>query len=223
MATAIRVLIADDHHVVRAAIATFLVKESDIQVVGELAEVHGLMDAVAELRPHVLLLDAHMPGHKVIDTARALREKHPRTRILVLSAYNRKEYVVGLLSAGAVGYVLKDESPETLAQAVRSVARGHKWLSPRVAEVLVSAAARDHDTPLEKLTDREAEGVRLMASGCRNERIAQTLKISEQTVKNHVRSIFAKLGVETRVEAVLYAIAHGWVESSPQEEPGFDP
>ncbi len=192
--TPIRVLVVDDHHVVRAAIAAFLAKERDIEVVGELAEVRGLMEAVAELRPHILLLDAHMPGHKVIDTARILREKHPRTRILVLSAYNRKEYVVGLLSAGAVGYVLKDDSQETLVQAVRSVAGGRKWLSPRVAETLVGSVARDHDTPLEKLTEREAEVLRLMAVRCRNERIAQALKISEQTVKNHVRSVLREAG-----------------------------
>ena len=213
----IRVVVADDHHVVRAAIAAFLLRERDMEVVGEVAEVKNLVPAVEELRPDILILDAHMPGHRVIETARYLRKKCPAVRILVLSAYDRKEYVVGLLGAGAAGYVLKDDSPETLAQAVRLVARGHQWLSPRVAGVLVSSAASDHEMPLEALTERESEVLRLMSTGCRNDRIAESLHITEQTVKNHIRSIFGKLGVETRVEAVLYAIAHGWIETTADE------
>lgn len=214
----IRVLLADDHHVVRAAIAAFLKEQRDILVVGEVADVRELVEKVERQRPDVLVLDAHMPGHRVIETARKLRKQYPSVRILVLSAYDRKEYVVGLLGAGAAGYVLKDDSPDTLVQAIRSVARGRQWLSPRVADVLVNSALRDHETLVEELTEREGEVLRLMATGCRNDRIAHTLNISEQTVKNHVRSIFGKLGVETRVEAVLFAIAHGWVEAPVDNE-----
>ncbi len=215
----IRIVLAEDHHVVRAAIASLLAKEADIEVVGEVPEAMALVPRVEALKPDVLILDAHMPGHKVIESAHALRARHPNVRILVLSAYNRREYVVGMLGAGAAGYVLKDDPPEALAAAVRAVAGGKQWLSPRVTELLVRSAANRDKRLVEELTDREAEVLRLMAAGYRNERIAEALSITEQTVKNHVRSIFGKLGVETRVEAVLWAIGQGWV--SP-EDAGMD-
>jgi len=202
----IRIVLAEDHHVVRAAIASLLAKEDDIEVVGEIPEAAALVSTVEALRPDVLLLDAHMPGHKVIESAR-----HPRVKILVLSAYNRREYVMGLLGAGASGYMLKDDPSESLAAAIRAVAEGRRWLSPRVTELLVSSAAGRERPLVEELTEREAEVLRLMAAGLRNERIAEALEITEQTVKNHVRSIFGKLGVETRVEAVLWAVGQGWV------------
>lgn len=204
----IRIVLAEDHHVVRAAVASFLSREEDFEVAAEVNDASTLLGTIDDVRPDVLLLDAHMPGHRVIDSARALRRVHPELRILVLSAYKRREYVVGLIEAGALGYVLKDDPPESLPQAVRAVHGGRRWLSPGVAEVLAKSAVRGLR---EELTEREGEVLRLMATGCRNDRIAQALGISEQTVKNHVRNIFGKLGVETRVEAVLYAISEGWV------------
>ena len=205
----IRIVLAEDHHVVRAAIASLLAREADLEVVGEVAEATSLAATVESLEPDVLILDAHMPGHKVIESARALRAQHPEVRILVLSAYNRREYVMGMLGAGASGYVLKDDPPETLAAAVRAIAEGRQWLAPRVTQLLVRSAAAQEGL-VEELTDREMEVLRLMAAGYRNERVAEALGVTEQTVKNHVRSIFGKLGVETRVEAVLFAIAQGW-------------
>lgn len=204
----IRIVLAEDHHVVRAAVASFLSREPDFDVSAEVDDAAKLSAVVDALRPDILLLDAHMPGHRVIETARALRRAHPRLRILVLSAYKRREYVVGLIEAGASGYVLKDDPPESLPQAIRAVHEGRRWLSPSVAEVLSKSAL---SAGREALTAREGEVLRLMATGCRNDRIAKTLGISEQTVKNHVRNIFGKLDVETRVEAVLYAISEGWV------------
>lgn len=207
----IRVLLAEDHHVVRAAVASFLARERDIEVVGEVAEVSRLPEAVAALQPDVLVLDAHMPGQPVIETAQTLRSRYPQVRILVLSAYKRREYVVGLMGAGALGYVLKDDPPEALVQAVRAVAQGEQWVSPRVLEVLVAASRKDAARPTVELTPRELEVLRLMARGYRNEEIAAALVIAEQTVKNHVRSILQKLGTETRVGAVVYAIREGLV------------
>lgn len=218
----IRVVLAEDHHVVRAAIASLLAKEGDIAVVGQVAETTALASMIETLKPDVLVLDAHMPGHKVIESARGLRTSHSAVRILVLSAYNRREYVVGMLEAGAAGYVLKDDPPETLAAAVRAVADGKQWLSPRVTQLLVTSAARRDTRYVEDLTEREREVLRLMAAGRRNERIAEDLDITEQTVKNHVRSIFGKLGVQTRVEAVLYAIAQGWAEAESATSDGGD-
>ncbi len=205
----IKVVLADDHHIVRAAVAAFLAKEPDIVVVGEIADATKLLATVEQLCPQVLLLDAHMPGHRVIEAAQTLQKKFPDLCIVIFSAHHTSEYVVGLLGTGAAGYVLKDDPPETLAHAIRAVMRGQRWLSPRVAEVLVkSASGGTYTTPV-NLTKREVEVLQLMASGYKNEQIADELNITEQTVKNHVRSIFSKLGVESRVEAVLYAIKQG--------------
>jgi DNA-binding NarL/FixJ family response regulator len=208
----IRVLLAEDHHVVRAAIASLLGKEPDLEVVGEISEASGIGEAVRVVRPDVLVLDAHMPGQKVIEAARELHARHPEVAVLILSAYNRREYVVGMLGAGACGYVLKDDPPEALPAAVRAARAGRQWLSPRVTELLVKSAS-DDERLVEELTEREMDVLRLMATGLRNEGIADALDITEQTVKNHARSIFGKLGVETRVEAVLYAISQGWVSA----------
>lgn len=208
--TNIRVVLAEDHHVVRAAMAGFLSKETDIEVIGEVSGVAPLLDTVATLLPDVLLLDAHMPGQRSIDVAKVLCQEHPEVKILVLSAYDRREYVVGLLGAGAAGYVLKDDPPETLLRAIRAVAQGEEWVSPRVAKILVQALQSGGGRAIE-LTDREMEVLRLMANAYRNEDIAEAMVITEQTVKNYVRSIFRKLGVDTRVEAVLLAISEGLV------------
>jgi DNA-binding NarL/FixJ family response regulator len=214
----IRVLIADDHHVVRTAVASFLNREPDIEVVGEVGEATQLVSLVGEIKPDVLLLDAHMPGQNVVRAARQLVRQQPRLAILVLSAYDRREYVVGLLRAGASGYVLKDDTPEMLVRAVRSVAAGQEWLSPRVLNILMKSVRGQRQRPFADLTPREMEVLRLMARGSRNEEIADELVITQQTVKNHVRSIFSKLGVETRVDAVLYAIEHELDKTG--EEPG---
>ena len=126
----------------------------------------------------------------------------------MLSAYDRREYVVGMVRAGVDGYLLKHNSPETLLRAVRAVAQGEEWISPRVAEILMKAVRGYEENPAEKLSKRESEVLQLMAAGYRNDEIALRLVITSQTVKNHVRKIFQKLGVETRVEAVLYALHH---------------
>ena len=208
----IRIIIAEDHNVVRTAVASYLSRRGDIEVVGEVAEGGPpLFAAVEELKPDLLLLDAHMPGHEVdvIESARQLRTRFPELTILVLSAYDRREYVVGLLKAGAAGYVLKDDSSEMLLRAIRTVVNGGEWVSPRVANVLVDSVRNKEQEPAAVLSKREIDVLRVMARGYTNSKIAEELFITEQTVKNHVSSIFSKLGVETRVEAVLYALRHG--------------
>jgi DNA-binding NarL/FixJ family response regulator len=208
MANVIRVMLAEDHSVVRSAFAALLNREPDIEVVGEVADTTHLLETVSRLKPDVLILDAHMPGGKVIFTARELGNYQPSVRILVLSAYERNEYIVGLVRAGVAGYVLKHDSSDMLVEAVRTVAAGGDWLSPRVANILVKAMRNYDERPAAKLTSREVEVLNLMAKGHKNEEIAQILVITPSTVKNHVRHIFRKLGVDSRVEAVLYAIEH---------------
>ena len=209
----IQIVLAEDHHVVRTAIAAFLSQNADLEVVGEVADADVLIEVVKTLQPDVLLLDAHMPGHRVIEHVEILHEWNPEMRILVLSAYARREFIVGFLKGGAIGYILKDDSPETLVRAIRAVARGEHWLSPRVIQVLLMAASNDNEDLPVRLTKRETEVLCLIGQGYDNARIAAALFISEQTVKNHVRSILDKLGVKTRVEAALYAVHQGLVSN----------
>ena len=216
MEDTIRILLAEDHHVVRTAVASLLARRPDMEVVGEVGEGgEPLLEAVARLEPDLLLLDAHMPGHDAVKSVRRMAEAYPDVRILVLSAYERQEYVVGLLEAGASGYVLKDDSSQMLLRAIRIVAEGGDWVSPKATKVLVNSMRNRVEAPGDSLTGREMDVLKALAQGNTNSKIAETLNIGEQTVKNHMSQIFKKLGVETRVEAVLYAIRHGL--ASPEE------
>lgn len=208
----IRIALADDHEVVRRAVATFLARQPDLEVVGEAGEGGpALQRLLQKARPDVLLLDANMPGHEVnvIETVRSLGANMPKLRVVVLTAHDRREYVVGLIRSGAAGYVLKGDSPEMLMHAIRMVANGGEWISPSVANILVEHARADEPSPADMLSERELDVLRAMARGLTNAAIAKELFITEQTVKNHVSSIFTKLAVNTRVEAVLYALYHG--------------
>lgn len=214
----IKVVLAEDHHVVRSAFAALLMQEPDIEIVGEVANSADILDTVKTSEPNVLILDAHMPGGKVITVAKQLREKLPDVRIVVLSAYEQSEYIVGLVRAGAAGYVLKHDSSDMLVRAVRAVSQGEEWLSPRVAGILARSVRNFDERPAAKLTDREIEVLCLMSKGKRNDDIAKSLVITTQTVKNHIRHIFRKLGVETRVDAVLYALDQGLDEVNIVQE-----
>jgi DNA-binding NarL/FixJ family response regulator len=141
----------------------------------------------------------------------------------VLTAYNRREYVVGLVRSGAAGYVLKGDSPEMLLRAIQSVAEGGEWISPSVANLLVGYARDEEGDPAVSLSERERDVLRAMARGLTNARIADELYITEQTVKNHVSSIFTKLGVSTRVEAVLYALNNGLALPEGPDQDGAAP
>lgn len=215
----IKVVLAEDHHIVRMAVAAYLDRETDIEVIGEVSEGAALLPTLTELEPDLLLLDAHLPGHRVIDLVRKIHRKFPAVHILVLSAYDREEYVVGLLREGAAGYVLKDDAPEMLIKAIHVVANGGEYLSPRVSQVLLSSIRQERGIELVELTPREQDVLCLMAKGMRNEQIAADLSLTNQTVKNYVRAIFRKLKVETRVEAVLAALNAGLVALEPWNTP----
>ncbi|MCB0257461.1 MAG: response regulator transcription factor [Anaerolineae bacterium] len=207
----IRIVLAEDHHVVRNAIAALLANEADMAIVGEVADGRTLLSTVARLQPDILLMDAQMPNHKPVTAVEQLREQYPQVRVLVLSAFNLPEYVVGLLKAGANGYVLKDDPTKLLLHAIRIVANGGEWVSPRTTSILIEAMRSESSDLEAKLTVRELDVIRLMARGRRNEEIAAELVVTNQTVKNHVTNIFRKLDVSTRVEAVLYALSAGLV------------
>jgi DNA-binding NarL/FixJ family response regulator len=209
----IRILLADDHPVVREGIHNRLAREEDFVVAGEAANGEEAIRQARRLHPDVVLLDVTMPGPGAVPVMEALRHNDPAVKVLVLSAFDEDEYVFGMLAAGAAGYALKDERLSTLVEAVRAVARGETWLSPRVAaKVTHRAMGKEPGEAGIPLTDREREVLELMAQGKENAEIADALVITERTVKFHVGNIYAKLGVTSRTAAVVEAIRQGWVK-----------
>jgi DNA-binding NarL/FixJ family response regulator len=207
----IRVLLADDHPLVRAGIRTTLAGEEDVALVGEATDGHEAQRLCQKLQPDVLLLDLNMPGPSPFETVACLRECCPETRVLILTAYDDDAYIHGLTAAGVAGYVLKDEAAEAVVCAIRTAAEGGTWLSRPVVEKLARPATEDDQVKAADLTDREREVVRLMAEGWDNVRIAGELSLAEQTVRNYVCRIYAKLGVTSRVQAVVWARERGLV------------
>jgi DNA-binding NarL/FixJ family response regulator len=197
---------ADDHPLARAGIRKFLEKEPDIQVVGEASSGEEALQMVEELAPDVLLLDMEMPGMKGLEVAKSLKEKSSPTRVLALSTYDNKQFILGLLSSGASGYLVKEEVPETIIEAVRGVARGEQgWVSRRIAAQMASWVQMGRSEG-GGLTDREVEVLRQIAAGKTNQEIGLALGISYKTVEKHIDSIYMKLGVSSRVEAAVYAV-----------------
>lgn len=209
----IRVVLADDHPLIRAGIRGVLEKADDITVIGEASNGKEALEAVAELAPDVLLLDVEMPGMAGIEVARQLVAQKSEVRILALSAHDDEQYVFGLLESGAAGYLVKDEVPETIAQAVRGVASGEDgWLSRRIAARLMQKRSKGGDQDaLKALSEREQEVLGLLATGLDNQEIGEQLFISESTVKSHCYSIYSKLGVKNRVQAAAWAWRRGVV------------
>lgn len=210
----IRVVIVDDHPIVRAGMRAVLVSAPDINVVGEGACGEDALRLVAELNPDVLVLDVNLPGLNGVDTTRRLHRQNTPTAILILTVHDDSETIFGMLEAGATGYVLKVDALETLAVAVRAAAQGESWLSPGVAGKVVRRAvgAGQREPEQFPLTARELDVLRLLAQGLDNDAIAERLVLTRRTVQNHVSVIYGKLSVETRSEAVLYAIQHGLVQ-----------
>jgi DNA-binding NarL/FixJ family response regulator len=214
-----RVLIIDDHPIVRAGMRTVLQDALQIQIVGEGINGQEALRLAAEVNPDVLVLDVNLPDINGLEVTRRLRAAGNTTPVLILTVHNDSQMIFGLLKAGATGYVLKDDTLETLASAIQAVAHGETWLSSRVAEKVVEQAlgeAKAPGIPSPGLTPREMEVLRLLALGLNNEEIARKLTLTMRTVQNHVSTIYSKLGVESRAEAILYAIRRGWV-NIPQE------
>jgi DNA-binding NarL/FixJ family response regulator len=213
------VVIIDDHPIVRAGMRTALNAAPDITIVAEGATGADALRLVAEHRPDVLVLDVNLPDINGVEVTRQLRAQGAATAILILTVHHDRETVFGLLESGAAGYVLKDEALETLANAVRAVARGETWLSPEIAGQVVRRAVGQTPAPATPsaipLTPREIEVLCLLAQGFDNTAIAQRLVLTTRTVQNHVSAIYDKLGVSSRTEAALYAIRRGLVQVAP--------
>jgi NarL family two-component system response regulator LiaR len=204
MSDRIRILIVDDHAVVRQGLRSFLQLQPDLEVVGEAADGNAALELAARLRPHVVLMDLMMPGGDGIDAIRRLHAKLPASRVLVLSSFMDDAHIFSALQAGATGYLLKDVQPETLAESIRQARRGEPALHPQVASRLVRHATEP--AGLADFTPRERDVLKLVAEGFANKEIGRRLFISEKTVKTHVSKILEKLGVEDRTQAALIAV-----------------
>ena len=208
----IRVLIADDHAVVRQGLRTFLDLQEDIEVIGEAGDGAEALAAIERDPPDVVLMDLVMPGTDGIEALRRLRADAPATRAIVLSSFIDDDKLFPAVRAGAAGYLLKDVQPKELVTAIRTVHEGGSLLHPVVAARLMEELAGS--TPLEQLTAREREVLVLIGRGLANKLIARELGIAEKTVKAHVSSVLAKLGLSDRTQAALFAVREGLVPGS---------
>lgn len=212
----IRVVLADDHALVRQGISRFLEESGDITVVAEAGDGERALELVAEHQPDIAVIDIRMPKLSGVDLARRIKAEHPQVKILVLTAYDDDPYIFALLQAGANGYILKTADSTQLIQAVRLIAAGEPALDPTVAKRLLERVASGHvelkgDEVVERPTDRELEVLRLTGKGLTNRAIGLELGISDRTVQGHLAKVYSKLHVNSRTEAVLKAMQQGWI------------
>jgi DNA-binding NarL/FixJ family response regulator len=207
----IRVILADDHPVVRNGIRHLLEKAIDIEVLGEASTGGEALALVQEMKPDILMLDMEMPDLNGREVAAKLQQMGSPVKILALSAYDDPVYIRELLESGAAGYLVKEEAPETIVEAVRGVSHGEQgWVSRRIAAQMVSWVRGD-EAERSQLTPREVDVLRLVVDGNTNQSIANSLGISEKTVEKYMDAIFTKLNVSSRVEAAVYAVRIGLV------------
>ena len=205
----IRVMVVDDHTVVRSGLTALLYAYDDFELVGEASDGEEAIRLVGRVNPDVILMDLIMPRMDGPTATRAIREKYPKVQILVLTSFKEDNLVHDALKAGAIGYLLKNVTPDELANAIRAANRGRTTLAPEAAEVLIHSATH-HDVPQigHDLTEREREVLDLMVKGLDNNKIAETLVVSRSTVKFHVSNILSKLFATSRTEAVVIALQH---------------
>ena len=209
----IRVLVADDHSVVRKGLRTFLSLDSELEIVGEASDGEEAVKMAHQLRPDVVLMDIKMPKMDGIAATGAIRRDLPDTEVIALTSVLEDASVVGAVRAGAIGYLLKDTEADELCRAIKAAAAGQVQLSPQAAARLMREVRTPEESP-ETLSERETDVLRLLAQGYSNKEIAQDLSLSEKTVKTHVSNILGKLNVPSRTQAALYAVRVGLVSSN---------
>jgi DNA-binding NarL/FixJ family response regulator len=212
----IRILLADDHHIVRAGIRQLLESAKDIEVVAEAGDGEEAQTLIQQLKPDVAVLDIQMPKASGIEVTRWVRSHLPEVGILILTAYDDEPYVMAVLQAGANGYVLKTAKTDELIQSVHDVYEGKSALDPSITQKLMSNLFNrpEKNTTVEPLTDRELDVLRLAARGYTNKSIGVQLNISDRTVQGHLAHIFAKLQANSRTEAVMRGVSLGWIPQS---------
>lgn len=202
----IRVLLVDDHAVVRSGLSAFLSAFDDLELAGEASSGERAVALCPQLQPDVVLMDLAMPGMDGAAATRKIREQCPQVQVIALTSFKEKEMVEAALQAGAIGYLLKDVSADELARAIRAAAAGKPTLAPEAQQVLIDGMHKPADQPGFDLTEREREVLALIAEGLNNQQIAEKLVVSLSTVKFHVSSILSKLGASSRTEAVSIAL-----------------
>ncbi len=222
MSEPIRVVVVDDHAIVRKGITALLATEPGIQVVGEASNGSEALEQAKTLKPDVMLMDLVMPQMDGIEAILQIKASQPDVRILVLTSFAADDKVLPAIKAGALGYLLKDSSPEDLVQAIRQVYRGESWLHPTIARKVLQELTRPAERPpapdtSDTLTEREAEVLRLIAQGLSNREIAERLVLSEATVRTHVSNILNKLHLASRTQAALYALREGLATLKDEE------
>ncbi len=213
----IRVVVVDDHTLVRQGIVGLLASQPDIEVVGQAGNAREAMTVIASVTPDVVLMDIAMPGQSGLDATREIRDRFPAVQVLVVTIHDREDYLFQALRAGAAGYVLKGAEVHDLLEAVRTAQRGEVYLFPSVTKKLVAdylrrSQAGEDRTTYDGLSDREREVLGLIAQGLTTNAIAATLFLSPHTVQSHRDHIMAKLGLHSKAALIKYAIAHGLIE-----------
>lgn len=203
----IRIVLCDDHGVVRAGLASLIGTFDGVEVAGTAGAAEEALAAVGEHGADVVLMDLEMPGPDGIAATRMIRERHPDVQVVILTSFSDRARIVEALEAGAVGYLLKDATPAELESGIRAAARGETPLHPRAASALLSGTVRADSAP--SLSAREREVLRLVAEGLPNKLIARRLGISEKTVKTHLTSVFRAIGVDDRTQAAMWAVRNG--------------
>lgn len=201
----IKILLVDDHAVVRSGLSKFLLVNKDLKLVGEASDGAEAVQMVSLHKPDVVLMDLMMPGVDGIAATREIRQKYPNTKVIALTSFAEQHMVQGALQAGAIAYLQKNVTAKELGMAIRSACEGRMTLSPEAAQVLANSVAQPQ-IPGEQLTDRERDVLKCMVDGLNNNEIAETLVVSLGTVKFHISNIFHKLGVDSRVEVVKAAL-----------------
>lgn len=210
----IRVLLVDDHPVVRQGLRSFLATRPGIEVVGEATDGEAAVTEARRLTPDVVLMDLVMAGGGGVTATRRIRREVPTARVLVLTSFAAEDQVIPAVQAGATGYLLKDAAPTDVEAAIRAVHRGESLLDPKVAAVVMAEVAQPNATDgLTELTPRETEVLALLGKGLSNRELASDLFVAEKTVKSHVSSILTKLRLTDRTQAALFAVRHGLTES----------
>ncbi len=212
----IKVLIADDHHVVRRGLLFFLKTQKDIEVIGEASNGKEAVELTTKLHPDIVLMDLVMPVMDGIQATKRIKHKFPETQILMLTSFSDRDHVIPAIEAGAAGYQLKDIEPDELVLAIRRVMAGENIMHPQATSQLILNRENMEELPHVKhpLTHREQDVLAELTKGKSNKEIAASLFVTEKTVKTHISNIFAKLEVQDRTQAALYAVKHGLTEAS---------
>ncbi|PAE25434.1 response regulator transcription factor [Bacillus sp. 7894-2] len=213
---AIKVLIADDHHVVRRGLVFFLKTQQEIEIIGEAKNGLEAVEMMQTHQPDVVLMDLDMPVMNGIEATRQIKLNYPAVKIMILTSFSDQDHVIPAIEAGASGYQLKDIEPDILVQAIIQLMKGENQLHPKATSHLLTHLTNKNSTerqPLEELTKRELEVLREIAKGKSNKEIASSLFITEKTVKTHVSNLLSKLELADRTQAALYAVRHGIAET----------